>query len=149
MGYGHSMALRKRVIEAVQAGGSARQAARRFAISPSSAIKLVARWRRTGSYAPGQVGGQKKRRLTGHKDWLQQVMTRTPDITLAELQADLAQQRGIKISQQAINTTLRAWGYRYKKNAARARTGSSRSRGTASPMASGTAADDAPASCVH
>ena len=37
---------------------------------PSSAIKLVQRWRRTGSYAPGQIGGQKKRRLSGWEDWL-------------------------------------------------------------------------------
>lgn len=148
MGYGHSMDLRKRVIEAVQAGASARQAARRFAISPSSAIKLVARWRQTGSYAPGQVGGQKKRRLENHKDWLQQVMNCAPDSTLADLQADLAKQ-GISISQQAINTTLHAWGYRYKKNAARARTRASRSRGAAPAMASGAAADEAPAACVH
>ena len=59
------------------------------------------------------------------KGWLQQVMIRTPDITLAELQTDLAQ--------QGINTTLRAWEYRHKT--LRARTGSLRSRGAASPTA--------------
>ena len=114
MGYGHSMDLRQRIIRAVQAGASARQAARRFQVSPASAIKLVARWRRTGSYAPGQIGGQKKRRLADHQDWLREVIARTPDITLAELQAQLAAQ-GIAISQTAIHTTLRALGYRYKK----------------------------------
>ena len=112
MGYGHSMDLRRRISEAVQAGASAREAARRFAVSPASAIKLVQRWRRTGSYAPGKVGGQKKRRLAGHEAWLREVMT------LAELQAELAE-RGIQIFQQAINTTLHAWGYRYKKQCGR------------------------------
>ena len=116
MGYGHSMDLRQRIIGAVKAGASARQAARRFAISPASAIKLVARWRRTGSFAPGQVGGQKKRRLADHEDWLRDTIARTPDITLAELQGQLAD-RGVTISQPAIHTTLRALGYRYKKNA--------------------------------
>ena len=63
MGYGHSLDLRKRIVEAVQSGSSARAVARRFGVSASSAIILVGRWRETGSYAPGQVGGQKRRRL--------------------------------------------------------------------------------------
>ena len=42
-------------------------------------------------------------------------MASEPDITLAELQGRLAGE-GVDISQQAINTTLRALGYSYKKN---------------------------------
>ena len=116
MGYGHPVALRSRLIDAVKAGASAREAARRFAVSPSSAINLVRRWRETGSCEPGQIGGQKKRKLAGWEDWLHAVMASEPDITLAELQKRLSSE-GIEISQQAINTTLRALGYRYKKNA--------------------------------
>jgi putative transposase len=116
MGYGHPLALRSRIIDAVEAGAAAREAARRFAVSPSSAINLVRRWRETGSYAPGQIGGQKKRKLAGREDWLHAVMASQPDITLAELQKRLAGE-GVHISQQAINTTLRALGYSYKKNA--------------------------------
>ena len=41
-------------------------------------------------------------------------MASEPDITLAELQKRLAGE-GVNISQQAINTTLRALGYGYKK----------------------------------
>lgn len=144
MGYGHSMDLRQRIIRAVQAGASARQAARRFQVSPASAIKLVARWRRTGSYAPGQVGGQKKRRLADHQDWLHEVMARTPDITLAELQTQLAAQ-GVFISQTAIHTTLRALGYRYKKNDPGCRATAPGDRRAAPELVPGAAADDAPA----
>lgn len=115
MGYGHSLDLRSRMIKAVQAGSSARAAARRFEVSESSATKLVRRWRETGSYAPGQIGGQKKRKLAGREAWLHEVMSKEPDITLAELQRRLADD-GLKISQQAINTTLQALGYSYKKN---------------------------------
>ena len=97
MGYGHSLDLRRRIIAA----------ARRFDVSPSSAIKLVQRWHRTGSYAPGQIGGQRKRRLWGYEDWLHDVMATTPDITLSELQSRLAE-NGVEISMQAINTTLHA-----------------------------------------
>lgn len=117
MGYGHSLDLRRRIIAAVADGASAREAARRFAVSPSSAIKLVRRWRETGSYAPGQVGGQKKRILSGREDWLHGVMAAEPDITLVELQRRLAED-GVPISLQAINTTLRALGYSYKKKLA-------------------------------
>ncbi len=43
MGYGYSLHLRRRIVDAVTAGVSAREAARRFDASASSAIKLVRR----------------------------------------------------------------------------------------------------------
>ena len=118
MGYGHSLDLRKRIIEMVRSGSSARAAGRRFGVSASSAIKLVARWRETGSYAPGQVGGKKQRKLAGHADWLHEVMLSEPDITLSELRDRLAD-KGIAMSRESINDALHALGYRYKKNRAR------------------------------
>ena len=84
-------------------------AGRRFGVSPSCAIKLVRRWRETGCYGPGQVGGQKKRKLAGHEDWLHEVMTSQPDITLGELRERLAA-KGIEISRQSIDDTLRRRG---------------------------------------
>ncbi len=125
MGYGHPVALRSRIINAVKAGASASAAGRRFAVSPSSSINLVRRWRETGSLEPGQIGGQKKRKLAGWTDWLHAVMASAPDITLAELKKRLSGE-GLEISQQAINTTLRALGYSYKKNPTG---GGTRSRG--------------------
>ena len=134
MGYGHSLDLRKRIVEAVRSGSSARAAARRFGVSASSAINLVGRWRETGSYAPGQVGGQKRRKLAGREDWLQEVMASEPDITLSELRDRLAA-KGIAISRQSINDTLHALGYRYKKNRARGGTRTRRRGGQAPAMA--------------
>ncbi len=128
MGYGYSLDLRKRMFEEAEATGSARAAARRYGVSPSCAITLMARWRETGSLEPGQVGGQKKRKLAPHLDWLHGVMTAEPDITLKELQARLAEM-GVDISQQSINDTLHSLGYRYKKNRARGRTGTHRRGG--------------------
>jgi len=127
MGYGYSMDLRRRVVAEAEATGSARAAGRRYGVSASCAITLVARWRETGRLKPGQVGGQKKRKLAGHYGWLHEVMAAEPDITLKELQARLAGM-GVTISQQSINDTLRALGYRYKKNRARGRAGT-RGRG--------------------
>ncbi len=116
MGYGHPLDLRKRIIGAVQSGSSARAAARRFGVSASSAIILLGRWRETGSCAPGQVGGQKRRRLAAHEDWLHEVLATEPDITLSEPRDRLAA-KGIAISRQSINDTLHGFGYRYKKTA--------------------------------
>ncbi len=148
MGYGHSLDLRRRIIEAVSSGASAREAARRFDVSPSSAIKLLRRWRDTGSYAPGQIGGQKKRRLTGREDWLHEVMALESDITLSELQSRLAGQ-GVRISLQAINTTLRALGYRYKKNRARSGTRARRRGRQAPAMAQLAELAQAGATCLY
>jgi putative transposase len=134
MGYGHSLDLRSRIIAAVRSGSSARAAARRFGVSASSAINLVSRWRETGSYAPGQVGGQKRRKLAGHEDWLREMMASEPDITLSELR-DLAAARGITISRESINDTLHALGYRYKKNRARGGARTRRRGGQAPSMA--------------
>ena len=128
MGYGYSLDLRKRLIEEAEATGSARAAARRYGVSPSCAITLVARWRKTGSLEPGQIGGQKTRKLAAHVNWRREIMTAEPDITLAELQVRLAEM-GVKISRQSINDTLHSLGYRYKKNRARGGTGTRRRRG--------------------
>ncbi len=130
MGYGHPLALRSRIIAAVKAGASAREAARRFAVSPSSSINLVRRWRQTGRFDPGQIGGQKKRKLAGWEDWLHAVMALEPDVTLAELRMRLLRE-GVEVSQQAINTTLRALGYSYKKNSPGGGTRSRRRRAKA------------------
>ena len=44
-----SQDLRTRIRRAVEAGSSIRQAAKRFEVSPSAAIKLMQRVRRTGA----------------------------------------------------------------------------------------------------
>jgi transposase len=148
MGYGHSLDLRRRIIEAVEAGAPAREAARRFEVSPSSAIKLVQRWRATGSYAPGQIGGQKQRRLSGREAWLHGVLASEPDVTLAELQRRLAED-GIRISLQAINDTLRALGYSYKKEPTGGGTRARRHRREAAALADLAELAEAGAARVH
>jgi transposase len=51
--------LRERVIEAVEAGASRREAAERFEISASSAVKWLQRWRDHGVCAPKPRGGSR------------------------------------------------------------------------------------------
>ena len=51
-----SQDLHKRLVRAVEEGASAREAAARFAVSASAAIKLVRRVRETGSTAVARIG---------------------------------------------------------------------------------------------
>ncbi len=61
MGKSYSSDLRSRVAGFVDAGHSRRQAARHFGVSPSFAVKLALRRRKTGSYAPRQAGSPGRR----------------------------------------------------------------------------------------
>ena len=63
----------------------------------------------------GRAGRWRKRKLAGHEDWLHAVLAAEPGITLAELQRRLGSEKAITISRQAINTTLKALGYSFKK----------------------------------
>ena len=69
---------RKRPVRAVEAGSPAREAARRFEVGASAAIKLVRRVRETGSAAPAKVGGRRKPLLAGHEDSLRGLTAAKP-----------------------------------------------------------------------
>jgi len=70
-------------------GSSIRADARRFAVSPSAAIKLMQRARATGSAAPERYGGCRRPILAPHEADLRRLVEATPDITLVEIQAEL------------------------------------------------------------
>jgi transposase len=111
-----SMDLRQRIVCAVEAGSSIREAARRFAVSPSAAIKLIQRVRATGSAAPGRYGGHRRPLLAPYETELRGLIEATPDITLAELQAEIWRRFGIVAGLTTIHNTLRRLGLRHKKS---------------------------------
>jgi transposase len=111
-----SLDLRLRIVRAVEHGSSIRQAARRFAVSPSAAIKLMQRVRTTGSPAPSRFGGHRRRLLAPHEGDLRRLVAATPDLTLAELQAELERRWGIVAGLSTIHNTLRRIGLRHKKS---------------------------------
>jgi transposase len=55
-----SQDLRRRIVRAVGKGSSIRQAAAPYEISPSAAVKLMRRWRETGSVVPDRIGGHRR-----------------------------------------------------------------------------------------
>ena len=108
--------LRCRLVRAVEAGSSAREAARRFEVSASAAIKLVRRVRETGGAAPAKVGGYRKPLLADHEELLRELTSARPGITLAEIQAEMAR-RGVRPgSLTTIWATLQRLGLRHKKS---------------------------------
>lgn len=111
-----SQDLRARIVRAVAEGSSIRQAAARFAVSPSSAIKLMQRVRATGSTASGKIGGYRRALLAGHEGLLRELTGSKPGITLVEIKAALAE-RGIEAGHiSTIWSTLRRLGLSHKKS---------------------------------
>ena len=81
-----SIDLRRRVVDAVEAGASCRAAAARFGVSVSSAIRFVARARTRGNLEPDKRGGnQRSHRIDAHRDLILSWIAETPDLTLAEV----------------------------------------------------------------
>jgi transposase len=86
-----SVDLRERVVAVIDGGLSRRQAAARFGISVSSAIRWHALVRRTGTATPRQQGGDRRSgRVEAHADMILAAVAKQPDITLAELRKLLA-----------------------------------------------------------
>ncbi len=114
--------LRARIVAAVNGGMSCRAAAARFDISESAAIKLLQRYRATGSIEPGQMGGHKPLKLADWRDWLMDRIAEKPDITTRELAGELAE-RGIAVSHVSVWNLLRREEQTHKKKRARLRAG--------------------------
>jgi transposase len=110
----YSMDLRERVVGAViEEGMSCHAAAARFGVAASSAIKWVQRVRKTGSAAPGQMGGHRVGILTGaNRDWLLERAAR--DFTLRGLVAELAE-RGVRVDYVQVWRFVHAEGLSFKK----------------------------------
>ena len=112
-----SMDLRRRIVEAVEAGSSIRAAARRFAISPSAAIKLMQRVRATGSPAPERYGGHRRPVLEPDRTDIERLVALKPDLTLAELQDRLQRRCQVTVGLSTLHKTLHRLGLRHKKRA--------------------------------
>ena len=127
MGKPYSLDLRERIIGFVEDGGSRRGAAYRFGVSPSCAVKLMERWDRTASAAPGKRGGSVGK-LKSHKDFLLGRVKEKPDITMPELAEVLKAETGTEAAPASLSRFLIRHGQRFKKNIAGQRAKSSRHR---------------------
>jgi len=120
-----SVDLRVRLARYVQSGHSRREAAKVFEVGVSSAIRIVARYQKTGSVEPDRQGGDRRGKMKAVGDYVLRRVAEMPDISLAELTSELAAQ-GISIHLSNVSRYLKAHGLTYKKNDGRSRAEASR-----------------------
>jgi transposase len=113
----YSLDLRRRVVRFVDVGHSRHAAAAHFEVSVAFVVKLVAVYRRTGSYAAKPEGGWRYSKLDPHRTYLLQRVSEKADITMPELADELAA-KGVRVAPASLSRWYRRNGYRYKKNTA-------------------------------
>jgi transposase len=109
-----SLDLRERVLETVESGASRREAAERFEVSASSAIKWMQRWHETGSVAAKPSGGSISP-LEEHADFLLALIAEQPDLTLDEIVAAMRKRR-IAGSRTAVWRFFKRHNISFKKS---------------------------------
>lgn len=108
--------LRDRIVRAVERGSSIRQAALRFDVSPSAAVKLMRRFRESGSPAPARFGGHRRPILEQHEALLRSILDTKSDTSLVEIRAEL-HRYGVAVSATStIGRFLRRAGLTRKKS---------------------------------
>lgn len=117
MGQAISNDLRWRMVRGVESGKSRQAVAAQFEVAPSTAVRLLSRYERTGSVEPAKQGRPKgSGKLGPHKDFIIERVKARPDITMPELAAVLEQERGVAAHPTCLSKLLCAEGFTYKKN---------------------------------
>jgi transposase len=106
--------LRRGIVQAIEAGHTYEEAAELSGVSVSSVSRLLTRWRSTGSVSAEKFGGYKGYALQPYRRQVERWVDSQPDITLAELQARLAEEE-VVVSQTAIFRFLRHLEFTLKK----------------------------------
>jgi transposase len=114
----YSMDLRERVFKAWQASGDADDVAATFGVSRAWVHRLAQRQRETKSLAPRKQTKFRSRVLAGQTDRLTALVTAQPDVTLAELRAQLPTTAALS----TLWAELDRLGFTVKKNRPRQRT---------------------------
>jgi transposase len=107
--------LRSRVVKAVDEGASARQAAARFGVGISSAIRWIGR-ARMGETTPRPQGRRRGSRLDAHADFIIGMIEERKDITLNEMVERLLAERSMRIGRSTLSDWLRGHGWTFKKS---------------------------------
>ncbi len=130
----YSLDLRERVTGFMLSGATAREAATRFGVSVSTAVKWSQRRRATGGVAPRPMGGARRAVLAKEREWLLARIVEKPDLTLRAIRAELAA-RGVVVSYDAVWRFFLREAITFKKKPARGRAGPARRGEQAGPLA--------------
>jgi transposase len=94
---------------------SARQAAARFGVGVSSAIRWIAR-AKIGELTPRPQGRRRGSRLDGFADFIVGMIEDRKDITLNEMVKRLEAECSMRIARSALSDWLRGHGWTFKKS---------------------------------
>jgi transposase len=119
----YSEDLRARVVTAIEGGATRPEVADQYSVSLSSVGRFVRLDRETGSVSAAKFGGYKEFALTGHEALVRQLVAAQPDVTLAELVAQLAKKK-IMIGKSSVSRFLHHLKLSFKKKSAGRRAGS-------------------------
>ncbi len=114
----YSQDLRERVIEAVEMGASRHEAAKRFEVSVSSAVRWLQRWRESKSAAAKPRGGSVSP-LETHAERILALVADRPDLILVETVAELRKGR-IRTSRSALSRFYARHDITFKKKSLQA-----------------------------
>jgi transposase len=107
--------LRVRVLNASTNGLSARQAAGRFGVGISTAIRWIARARQ-GERSARPQGRRRGSSLDAHEAFIVRLIEERRDVTLHEMAARLLAERAVVIRRSALSAWLRGQGWTFKKS---------------------------------
>jgi transposase len=94
---------------------SARQAAARFGVGVSSAIRWIGR-AKIGELAPRPRGRRRASSLDAHETFIVGLIEKRKDITLNEMVRRLVAEQSVRISRSASSAWLRGRGWTFKKS---------------------------------
>ena len=113
-----SQDLRLRIVDLVASGVSRREAARRFKVSASSAIRFARQAMDVG-HVDLKKPKKRKSKLDPYRADIIGWIGELPDMTLAELCARLYEIHGLRAGSSTLDDWLRANQITYKKNGSR------------------------------
>lgn len=116
----YSEDLRLRVVHAVESGKTTREVGESFEVSPSFVSRIHQLWRKSGGVPSKPIGGYRRAILEPYADILIEQLSKSPSMTLKELQSWLESNHALTVSIPALDKFLRLkLGFRYKKNGGR------------------------------
>ena len=99
----------------VEAGNTHHSAAAHFDVSVKFINDMVRLKRETGSLAPKPQGNPGIGKLTPHEDWVRAQVDAKGEITLGEMAARLATERGVTVDPSSVWRLFQRLGLTHKK----------------------------------
>jgi transposase len=108
----------------VEEGESRREVARLLNLAPSTAVRWLDRWNRTGSVEAKPGTGQSRSPLKAHGEWLLDLVAKEPDLTLEEIRDRLRREKKLAVATSSVWRFYDRHKITFKKSPARGRAGS-------------------------